>query len=355
VVRRTLERFLAVGVVGLCLHAAAFGIAHAASVRTKALHPPVVEGRWVRPASKVPARPVWGHAKGVQVALWPGTPGPRGLLRVFAPHVGTPDRHAINFIAVEPIVTRRRGFSELEWSGLDHTRGKRMWTADDASDAAPRDPTHPARGVVATAGGVETLTVFVYVEPFTNGARPYLAMTFRADRPEEVGLATFAQPGSVPMKTCILTATMGNYARLRRLHLATRVVTAGDLWPGFTGNGFAPHVRFPLADLARLPDGSAMVCATSDEADPTAAEYADGTPPWWQYRGAVATQYRRAADPAPGLVAQVNGRVSYWSVHKPIPGGVSYENFELVAPFEPGRTFGFGVTRRRPEEILADP
>ena len=349
--RSHLERVLATLMVGLCLSATAPGRAPAVPAPADALRAPVVEGRWIRPAAEGPARPVWGHAGGLRVGLWP-TPGPRGLLRLLAPHVGTPDRHAINFIAVEPIVTRRRGFSELEASGLDQTRGKRMWSADDASDALPRDPRYPARGVVGRADGVETLTVCVFVEPFTNGARPYLTMTFRGDRPEEVGLTAFAQPGSAPMKTCILTATMGNYARLRRLHLAKRIVEAGTLWPNVTGNGFAPHARFPLAELCRLPDGSAIVCVTPDEANPAAANYAPGTPPWWRYRGGVATQYWRAPDPGPGLVAQANGRVTYWACHVPIPGGVAFENVELVAPFKAGRTLWFGITRRRPGEIL---
>ena len=317
---------------------------------------PVVEGRWLRPAVTDDGTPVpaWGHAEGLRVALWPA-PGPRGLVRVYAPYLGNPQDHVINFIAVEPVVAGRRGFSELEVSGLDRTRGKRLWSADEASGAAPGQTPSPARGRIEREGDVETLTVFVFVEPFENGARPYLRLTFRSDRPEEVGLAAYAQPESARMDACILTATMGNYARLRRLHLKDRVATAGALWPDFRGNGFAPHARFPLEQLFRMPDGSAIVAAAPDEPNPADADYALFTPAWWKYRGAVATQYWRAPDPHSNLAAQVNGRTTYWGWHTAIPGGVAFENFELVAPFVAGQTFHFGVTRRTPESLVSGP
>jgi len=287
---------------------------------------------------------------------------------VYAPYLGDSKDHVINFIAVEPVVAGRRAFSELEVSGLDRTRGKRMWSADDAPGAegtsrhgatgaegaasgAGRNGPPPARGRIERAGDIETLTVFVFVEPFAGGARPYLRLRFRSDRPEEVDLAVFAQPGSARMDACILTATMGNYARLRRLHLKDRTVTAGGLWPDFRGNGFAPHARFALGDLFRMPDGSAIVAATPDEPNPADAEYARGTPAWWRYEGAVATQYWRAADPHRDLAAQVNGRATYWGWHTAIPGGVAFENVELVAPFAAGQTFTLGVTRRTPAHL----
>jgi hypothetical protein len=64
----------------------------------------------------------------------------------------------------------------------------------------------------------------------------------------------------------------------------------------------------------------------------------------------VATQYWRA--PAtPGLAVQVNGRTTYWASQAPIPGGISYENFELVAPFAAGQSFTFGVTPEPPQAL----
>jgi hypothetical protein len=81
------------------------------------LHPPVVEGRWLRPASEPPAVPRWGHAEGLQIGVSP-LPGPRGLLRVYAPYLGQPEHVMINFLAIEPIPRGddERGLSELEHS-----------------------------------------------------------------------------------------------------------------------------------------------------------------------------------------------------------------------------------------------
>ncbi|MCX6616029.1 MAG: hypothetical protein NTZ98_08010 [Acidobacteria bacterium] len=314
---------------------------------------PVTEGRWLRPAGDGPALPAWGHADGLRVGLAP-IPGPRGLLRIYAPYLGQAEGRVINYIAVEPVSegTKHRGYSELEKSGLDGISGKRFWSADAPADATPRDPARPSRGRIVREGEVEMLRVFVFVEPFENGARPYLQLTFRSDRPHEVGLAVFAQAKSQPMSACVLTATMGNYARLRRLHLARRTVAPSDLWPEFDGNGFAPHARFGLPDLVRTPEGHVLAAATSDEAQPDQTK----TPPGWKYQGRPATQYWRCETPGPQLAVQVNGRKVYWGGSSPIPGGTAYENFEMFAPFSEGQEFWFGVTPETPKELgLAAP
>ena len=91
----------------------------------RVLAPPVEEGRWVRPAEGEASQPVWGVKGGMRVGLWP-TGGPRGLIRIYAPYLGHPPLRMINFVAVEPVVGRARGLSELEHSTLDGTRG-RAW------------------------------------------------------------------------------------------------------------------------------------------------------------------------------------------------------------------------------------
>jgi hypothetical protein len=306
--------------------------------------PPVVEGRWLRPSSSSPAVPRWGHAEGLQIGLAP-LPGPRGLLRVYAPYLGHPESVVINYVAIEPIPRGRteRGLSELERSQLDGVSGKRLWSVDNLEDNAPRSPSSPARGIVEQADGVETLRVFVLSEPFGNGARVAVRLSFRADRPHEVGLATHRLDGSVELDRCILTATMGNYARLRRLHLADRVATPQELWPDFAGAGFTPHARFRLADLSRDPHGAALASATTDEPNPAEADYAFGTRRHWRYQGAKARQTWRVEIPDPRLEVLVNARRVYWSSLAPIPGGASFENFEMSSPFEEGGEFWFGV------------
>ncbi|MCC7473996.1 MAG: hypothetical protein IT425_01260 [Pirellulales bacterium] len=315
---------------------------------------PVVEDGWVRPpAGEVATKPVWGLADGLRIGLAP-LPGPRGLLRVYAPYVGQPSWRTINFIAIEPIIVGRTGrsFSELELSSLALGTGKVMWSVDRPDDWSPRKPVHPARGVIGEENGVKTLTVYIGVEKFRNGAAVFLRLTFRADRPHEAQIATFAQPTSVPMAYCVATATMGNYARLRRLHLADGMVTAQELYANatFAPNGFTPHARFGLERLVRGPNGAAILAATTDERDPAAVLQTPASR-GWQYFGRPATQYWRCDHPHPKLMAQVNARQKYWASENPIPGGTSFENLELIAPFESGQTWTFGVTTDPPDTL----
>jgi hypothetical protein len=155
------------------------------------------------------------------------------------------------------------------------------------------------------------------------------------------------------MEYCVLTATMGNYVRLRRLHLRDGVVEAKSLWPDYTGNDFTPEAFFPLERLPRTPEGDLLICATSDEADPGSVP-ADPRAPWWRYRGSFpVTQYwRKLRDTwKPDLRLRVNGRRVYWASAVPIPGGLAYENFDLMEPFHEGQTFIFGITRRTPAQL----
>lgn len=308
------------------------------------LAPAVIEGRWLRPAADGPAVPRWGHAEGLQVGIHP-LRGPRGLLRIYAPYLDQPEQVMINFVAIEPIRLGEdeRGLSELEQSKLDDVRGKRFWSADDLSDLAPYQPERPARGVVETIDGVEYLRLFILAESYDNGAHVAVRLTFRSDRPYEVGLATYAHADSAKLSHCIVTATMGNYARLRQLHLGDRVVTPNELWPEYQGKDFTPHARFPLSEMSRTSEGDAVVTATPSETQPQLADYAPGTRQHWRYQGRVVRQAWRVVDPDPKLEARVNGRRVYWASRSPIPGGVSFENFELVAPFEQGGEFWFGV------------
>jgi hypothetical protein len=51
------------------------------------------------------------------------------------------------------------------------------------------------------------------------------------------------------------------------------------------------------------------------------------------------------------LHAAVNARFSYWKNHRPIPSGVSFENFEMREKFYDGQQFIFGITRQTPKEL----
>jgi hypothetical protein len=315
------------------------------------LLPPVKDGAFLRPAAGGPAEPTWGIVGGITVGLWPN-PGPRGLVRIYTPYLGQPRRTVMNYVAVEPIVGRVRGLSELEHSKLDGLPGKAMWSVD-SRDAEPgsREPWRPARGRILSEDGHRLLSVFVEVEPFDHGARPVIEIRLRDDRPHEVAFHVFAASQSKPMRSCILSATMGNYARLRRVYLRDRVVKARTLYEPFRPvfAGFAAHHEWGL-DALFVRDGEALVAATPDEPDPAHATYGTDVTWHWHYQGKVATQYWRSAA-RPSLVARVNGRRTYWATNASIPGGVAFENFELEAPFEPGQEFCFGVTPEPPAKL----
>lgn len=299
---------------------------------------------WVRPSGVRTAEARWGHTRGLQIGI-PPTPGPRGLLRVFTPYLDHPHERLVNFIAVEPVPdgATERGFSEMEPSTLDPgMQGKRFWSSEESAGAESMSSAAPARGRIDTVEGVETLTVWIGVERFANGADVRIRVRFFADRPHEVEVAGFTNAASVPLSHLILTATMGNWARLRLLHLADRVVTPAELWPDFSGTAFTAHGRFPLADLTR--DGeAAVVSATGDEEEPWSVEYSADTAEHWRFLGRRAVQTWRVDDPHPALEAVVNARWSYWASSSPIPGGPAYENFEIVEPFRQGAAFRFSV------------
>lgn len=303
---------------------------------------------WIRPAAgDQPGPALWGHRDGLRVGL-PNGRGPSGLLYLYYPEiVKSPDR-VFNFIAVEPIVKGARGLSELEPSALDSHNGKRIWSGDKP-DFAPRDPKQPARGVVTDYGSTSSLAVYLMVEPFQNGARVHLRLTFRSDRPGEVGLETFASPDCAGMSHCVLTATMGNYARLRDLWLSRRVVRAGELWPDYTAVDFAPARDFHLDELWRNKRGGVLVAATPSEANPAETT----APGHWNYRGAWATQYWRLEpdEVTASTFARVNGRYVYWRSKNPVPGGIAFENFEIERHFRTGEQSVFGATTQTVEKL----
>lgn len=302
-----------------------------------------MRSNWLRPSASEVSAPRWGHADGIQVGI-PPLPGPRGLLRIYTPYLEHPPERLVNFIAIEPVVAGEavRGYSELEPSALDPGhQGKRLWSADAVDE--PADPSGvPASGVDEIVDGVETLTVWIGVERFDNGADVRVRVRFRTDRPHEVEVAGFATEASVPLKNLVLTATMGNWARLRMLELADRTVTPAELWPGFSGTGFAAHARFALSELRRDGD-AAVVSAFGDEGDPWSASYSEDTAEHWRFLGRLARQTWTVDDPHPDLEALVNARWSYWASASPIPGGPAYENFEIVEPFRQGAALRFGV------------
>jgi hypothetical protein len=301
---------------------------------------------------------IWGFRDGMVLAVWPaslgpggGTGGPRGLFRV---GYGREDRtQLVNFIAVEPIdLDGRRGFSELESSPRDGERGLLFGVVATTGTAGAW------RTVVASS----SLAVSFRTDRFANGAVIIVTARFHAANPDEIEFTTRVAPDSVAVRSCILTATMGNYIRARELWLAdskeptgVRAVKAGDLYPDYRGDGFAPDRFFGLDRLARDREGNVVVAITSDEPDPAATRPRAAI--WWWYRGEPVTQYWKKPRGTwrPDLRVKVNARYCYWQSRNPLPGGVAFENFEWNERFRPEQVVVFGITRRTPQELLAGP
>jgi hypothetical protein len=303
-------------------------------------------GRWIRPTTE-DAPLLWGRTEGVLFGLPSegGMPGPRGLVRIGIWNEATTKPELINFVAVEPVTQgpaprhRRMAFSELEPSAYDTPqRGKRLWVAGTVLRTLPSN--------------AEELAVRIEVEPFTaNGAHVYLVARMRSDRPNEVAFSVYHHEDSSPIEENTLTATMGNYERLRRLWLKDRTVDSRVLYDGYDEMGFVEKENYPLNEMLRVGDGDALVLCSSDEPNPSAVTV---NPPWWTYKSVRLTQYWRvpAEDVRPDLRVRVNGRRVYWAGTVEIPGGIAFENFEVRQRYMPGQTFIFGLSRKEPQEII---
>lgn len=272
---------------------------------------------------------------------------PRGLIRLGYP-ISSNGRHdLVNFIAIEPVVRGRKGFSELEMSKLDQVRGKRLSVTGPAEGKVARMP-----AASPNAAEVEKLEIGLAVEKFENGAHVRLALSQRSDAPDELRLVIYTEPGSAPLEYCILTATMGNMARTRDLWLKDEVVSSLKLYESYKDLHFAEHKIFALDRLFRNANGEIIVAATNDEENPASVQpFPNFT--FWNYGGRKATQYwkKPAGKFREDLRAAVNARHTYWQSKRPIPGGIAYENFEMREKFYEGQEFIFGIMFRTPEEL----
>lgn len=316
---------------------------------------PVKNGIWIQPAQGVEAQPLWGFADGIQIGLSP-LKGPRGLLRIYTPYLGHNRFEVMNYIAFEPVnkATMKKGYSELEHSALDNRQGKRFWSGD--TDVAPQNPNplYPAKGVIAKESGLETLTVYFFCERFENGAEVYVKVKFTEGKPYEFEMTPYVAKGSVELDRINLTATMGNKARLRTLYLADgKTIDSGLLWPDYKDVNFTKRTFIPLSDLIRDNKGGVWFIATPNEEDPSSVEFPKEIK-GWKYNGRKATQYWYCAEPGPDVQGAVNGRFTYWKNHKPIPGGIAYENFDMTEPLRSGQKFIFGISPVPVDEFIGN-
>jgi hypothetical protein len=301
------------------------------------------ETSFVWPGNGIEAdTPVWGHRDGLRIGLSP-TPGPRGLIRIYAPYLQQDFPRVVNFISIEPSVHGQLGRdqSELQMSrDRPGRRGLSFW-ATNAIDA-PRAE-RPASGIIDTDDSV--LRVFIHTEPFENGARPIIECLFRKTDPYEVELVTHAADESAPMTSCVLSATMGSFGLLRKIHLADgRIESAQQLWANepLDRLGFLPWRTWSSDELQTTSNGRYHVKMSTDARDPSKVRHDPNVAPHWIYIGQKAVHYWRVgADSNP--TAAVNGRRTYWMSQSPIPGGTAFENFEIRTAYRPGAKLWFGV------------
>lgn len=330
---------------------------------------------WIRPQSAYD-HPQWGIKNGVVIGLWatpmeePGaaaTGGPRGLFRVGFHSNGKINQ--MNFIAVEPVVDGKIEYSEISPSIVDGHWGKLMWAGSTATDDGYL-PFAATTGVIThpdpSDPQVEELSFYVFMERFHSGAHPYFKVSIRSDRPQEIAFEVFHRSGSSSMQRCTLTATMGNYARLRKLHLKDQVVNSRELYKGFEGIDFIEKDPYPLETLYRTAEGDVLAVMETDESLAQLMDWPESeaylAQQSWRYRPSYkVVQYWRkdAEDHDPSLRVRVNGRAKYWAVaseneedYVAIPGGPSFENFELRENYRPGQKVYFGISRLTAEEVL---
>lgn len=307
---------------------------------------------WIRPVQNT-NHPVWGIRGGLQFAIDPAgfrPRSPRGLIRLGYPVLPSGEYDLINFIAIEPVVNGKKGFSELEQSQIDQRQGKVFWAV--APGETPNEGAPHIGNLTQVEQGLEELRVPLRIEPFENGARVRLEIVQRSDAPDEVTLTVFAEPESAPMEFCILTATMGNMARTRLLWLKDEVINSLELYPDYKETGFARHSSYSHDRLFQTPKGDVLVAMTSDEGNP-AEVFPFPNSPLWHYGGVPVTQFwkKKVGTFRDDLMAVVNARYTYWKSQRPIPGGIAYENFELRERFYDGQQFTFGITKRAPGEL----
>lgn len=323
------------------------------------MHAQNADNPWIRPQKQGDPL-VWGRRDGIVFGLASpdGMPGPRGLIRVGLYTADSASPQLINFIAVEPVIkgvgTRisRLGFSELEMSELDPgERGRRMWVHGD-NDTAQGDVRGNLETIHSGRSTVERLSVRIDVERYTsNGAHVYVIASIDSDHPAQLRLTPVAENDSAPIEELTLTATMGNFERLRWLWLDNQIIRSDELFANYTENAFVESQSYPLPQMLRTGDGDAIVFCTSDETNPRYSLGNDTA--HWVYNLPKITQYWLVpgSDVEPNLRVRVNARHVYWGSEIPVLGGIAFENFEVRERYVRGQSFIFGITPKTPSEF----
>ncbi len=289
--------------------------------------------------------PIWGMRDGLRISI-EKTKGPKGLIRIYTTFLNFKSDRTVNFISIEPSVVGEegRGQSELEMSRFRPNEQGLSFFASNSKNKFKTDH-KPVSGVLGNDGN--TLRVYIHTEKFKNGAAPVVEVIFNRHYPKTLELRTYAGPQSAKMAYCTLSATMGNFALLRRLHLKPGVAWAERMWKDEEpkGMGFYTWRSWPADKCMQLADGRPIVYASSNFSETKGIPYHPKLrKQHWFYTGDLCGQFWCGEADA-DITAWVNARSTYWKSKLPIPGGASFENFEMRAPFKPGQRFWFGIIK----------
>jgi len=310
--------------------------------------------KWLLPEN-FNGQPAWGIENGVIISTWPGNlggiagGGPKGLFRIYKG--GEKGLAWVNFISIEPITQNSlTGFSELESIlFVPNNYNKTSNPEQIIDEKLPQSYENLA--TITKENGVEQLNILFGIEnSYINGAHVYITAHIREDKPDEIEFRMYAQKDSTEIKKIRLSSTAGNFNHLRILWLADKTLDARDLYPNYKETGkrdFALWTDFKFGELAKSFDGSLIVATTRSEDDPGQ---------FWNdyFTKYQITQYWKKY---PGSFdgdefSSVNAKYVFWHNGEKIPGGVSYENFELNSPiFEQGQKVWFGATEKTPNQL----
>ena len=300
---------------------------------------------------------VYGVKNGLHIAIHPfgldkrEQGGPRGLIRLG--YSEGERNYLINYIAIEPLVGRSQGFSELE-IGEDGKPGKQFWIGKNQTDGG----IHVAGDV---SGHIEEsplgrrLSFVIFVEPFKNGARPVVEVSLWSKHPNRIRFRTFSAMDGNKMFRCVLTATMGNQSRCRTLWLRSSPISAQGLYEGYRGADFVEKQPYGLSELFQTASGDVVAAISPNEIEPREVWPLPNDA--WHHDGKWMTQYwlKPKGTFDQSLQCRVNGRFKYWGGQTSIPGGLSFENFEMREDFRQGQEVWFGYSPESPKKSFGFP
>ncbi len=316
--------------------------------------PQTPESKWLMPED-FNNQPAWGINNGIIISTWPGDlggiggGGPKGLFRIYK-H-GDKGLGWMNFLSLEPTTQNSLpGFSELEsilfvpnpYANLNNPNS----IIDNKLPAS-----YDNLATITNENGIEQLNLLFGIEnSFANNGHIYTTAHIRKDKPDEIEFRFYTHDDTAPIKKIRLSSTAGNFNHMKLLYLANEIIDSRNLYEGYQETGkrdFAPWTTFEFNKLKKLSDNSIIVATTRSADDP--GEF-------WNdfFTRYELTQYFRKY---PGSYdgnefSAVNAKYVFWHTGKPIPGGVSYENFELNDPiFEQGQQIWFGATDKTPQEL----